>query len=372
MSVATWDVATPVSQPRLSQRLDRIPELDGARGLAIFLVLVCHFGYLFPEKGSKWLNLGWTGVDLFFVLSGFLITRILLASRGEQGYFRTFYARRILRIFPLYFLFVGGYYFVLLPLAHHHGYILNRSAADQVWFWAYLANWNLGSMHSTLTHLWSLGIEEQFYLVWPIVVALVSRKHLGRICLALVAASFLARAILIGGMGLSREASFFTVCRVEGVALGSYLAAGFKLPVPGALATTSLVLLIPALAAGGPNGFGMTVWGITLVAILFASLLQLLIVPGRRHPWMSVALRSRALTSLGTYSYAIYLFHILVLTVAVHLHESRRWPAAPLFGGGVLVSYAVGRLSWHLFECRILRLKRDFESRQATELVARG
>jgi peptidoglycan/LPS O-acetylase OafA/YrhL len=360
MSVATWAVPTSTTSPDKSSTLRHIPELDGVRGIAIALVLVCHCGYLFPAPFREWLSLGWVGVDLFFVLSGFLITRILLASCGQEGYFRNFYFRRALRIFPLYFLFVGAYFFFLLPMAHRYGFILDRNASDQWWFWSYLANWHYGSTHSTLTHLWSLGIEEQFYLVWPAVVALVPTKRLGQTCLGLAAFSLGARAILIGYAGLGREASFFTACRIEGIALGAWLAIGFRFRRPGTVALMAATGLVLLLRSGGPNGFAMTVAGITLVAILFAMFLQAVISPGREGSLASWVLRRDILTRLGKYSYAIYLLHMPLLTVAVRVHERRNWSPALLFLGGILGSYLLGWLSWRVFESKILQLKGCF------------
>jgi peptidoglycan/LPS O-acetylase OafA/YrhL len=360
MSVATCEIIAPDTSLPASRSLGYIPELDGLRGLAILFVLVCHFGYLFPESARDWLSLGWVGVDLFFVLSGFLITRILLTSRGEPAYFRNFYLRRAIRIFPLYFLFVGGYFFLLLPAAHRHGLILNRSGTDQLWFWSYLANWHTGSAHSTLTHLWSLAIEEQFYFAWPLIVALVSPKRLGSVCLGLILLSPAVRTFLIWHFGFGREASFFTVCRMEGIALGALLASGFRVPKPRFAILVVAISLVPLLWRGGPNGFAMTVAGVTLVAILFASLLQLVTGQDVSGATGSQMLRSLVLTRLGKYSYAIYLFHILFLTVAVQLRENRGWPATPLFAGGIIASYGVGWLSWQVFEKRVLMLKRYF------------
>jgi peptidoglycan/LPS O-acetylase OafA/YrhL len=356
MSVAILGSIPLTTSIERSKDLRHIPELDGVRGVAIALVLVCHFGYVFPKPVSDWLSLGWVGVDLFFVLSGYLITRILLASRGEEGYFWNFYFRRAIRIFPLYFLFVGAYFFLLLPVAHRHGLILDRSASDQIWFWSYLANWHYGSTHSTLTHLWSLGIEEQFYLAWPLIVAFFPTKKLNLICVALVILSLGARVILIGQAGFGREASFFTVCRMDGIALGALLAAGYRFRRPGLLAAALFVVLVPLLKSG-PNRFAMTVTGVSLVAILFAIALQAVIEPVLKPSRWRRVLRSRFLTSLGKYSYAIYLLHMLVLTAAVRIHENRNWSPTLLFVGGIGGSYLLGWLSWRVFESKVLLLK---------------
>ncbi|MCK5943639.1 MAG: acyltransferase, partial [Planctomycetes bacterium] len=157
---------------------DRIAALDGVRGLAILCVLVMHGLYIGPLFGldvmahpyARVAFLGWSGVDVFFVLSGFLITRILVRSKGGPRYFRNFYMRRSLRIFPLYYLVI-----VLLL------YVLPRppaSGADQLAHLLYYQNWRYAFAHGELIdparHVtWSLAIEEQFYILWPPFVVLV-------------------------------------------------------------------------------------------------------------------------------------------------------------------------------------------------------
>ena len=353
-------VQTPLATTATPAVSPHILELDGVRGIAILLVLVCHFGYLFPNPVGNWLSLGWVGVDLFFVLSGYLITRILLNARGSESYFRNFYARRALRIFPLYFLFLGTYFFGLLPLAHRHGLILDRGISDQAWFWSYLANWHTASKHSTLTHLWSLAIEEQFYLVWPTIVAFVPIRRLRLVCVGLALSSAVLRTTLILHAGFGREASFFTICRVEPIAMGALLALGATLPRPRLLASASILIVLVSLARGGPNAAAMTVAGVSAVAILFALFLQSVVLPSRAASLCRRLLRSTVLVSFGKFSYAIYLLHVLLLTVAVHLHEARGWPAIPLFIAGVALSFGLGWLSWNLLEGRILLLKRYF------------
>jgi peptidoglycan/LPS O-acetylase OafA/YrhL len=164
-----------------SRAIQYIPELDGLRGLAIILVVLFHAR---PEQASEFaplpflytlLNLGPSGVDLFFVLSGFLITGILLSTKdaSPRNYFWSFYARRILRIFPLYILAVAGFFYGLLPYLHSRGELLNVSRSEQFWFWTYLMNWRDAAgfrIINALGHFWSLGVEEQFYLIWPAVI----------------------------------------------------------------------------------------------------------------------------------------------------------------------------------------------------------
>jgi peptidoglycan/LPS O-acetylase OafA/YrhL len=145
--------------------------LDGLRGVAVLLVMVCHFGPELPvaTRGAnalaRVLSAGWVGVDLFFVLSGFLITRILLAARGSPGYFTNFYARRVLRIFPLYYATLLMV-FVVLPWLGVTA-APEPAASHQAWLWTYTSNLLVARLRSfvfltpaaNLNHFWSLAIE---------------------------------------------------------------------------------------------------------------------------------------------------------------------------------------------------------------------
>src|SRR5690349_12365341 len=170
--------------PAISEK--RLPALDGLRGLAVLGVLIVHAKILLNtappfENALRTLSeFGAYGVDLFFVLSGFLITGILLDTRDSANYFRTFYARRFLRLFPIYY----GYLLVIalvLPALHH---AVRTSMEDYGgswgWYLAYLSNWKAGHGASDpfLGHFWSLAVEEQFYLLWPAMIFLVPRRML--------------------------------------------------------------------------------------------------------------------------------------------------------------------------------------------------
>ncbi|HUQ20398.1 MAG TPA: acyltransferase, partial [Gemmatimonadaceae bacterium] len=186
------------STAEVDRALDRghILALDGLRGIAILLVVACHFVSNLHMVATGWTtpfvigaHAGWTGVDLFFVLSGFLITGILVDARGSGSYFKAFYARRALRIIPAYygFLFV---IFIILPALHiSAGDNAMLARQHQSWYWLHLTNVMMalgeagrGPYPSTL--FWSLAVEEQFYLVWPAIVALCSVRVLRQVCLA--------------------------------------------------------------------------------------------------------------------------------------------------------------------------------------------
>src|SRR5262245_11738617 len=199
-----------------------VPALDAIRGLAILVVTLYRFGGGGdgPARAIDhyWLiDMGQRGVDLFFVLSGFLITGILFDAKGKQHYFRNFYIRRAVRIFPLYY-GVLAVAVLLLPL-------LTTSLADafqpavhaQGWLWLYGANvwqavrgqWCLGP----LNHFWSLAIEEHFYFLWPAVIYFTSRRTAMRVCLAAFVASIVSRGLWLAGGGNAVAAQVLTPLR---------------------------------------------------------------------------------------------------------------------------------------------------------------
>ncbi|MGP0021554.1 MAG: acyltransferase family protein [Candidatus Sulfotelmatobacter sp.] len=338
-----------------------IPELDGVRGVAILLVLGFHFGRILPQSGRALLGLGWAGVDLFFVLSGYLITRILWTTRENRSYFSSFYGRRILRIFPVAFAYLAAYFWIALPLAHHFGYDLDRNGSDQLWYWAYLANWHYG-LHGSLTHLWSLSIEEQFYLIWPTVVFATSLRNLQRLCIVLVVLPLGLRFLLMGVYHYSVLTQGMTVCRTEALALGALIALSKGIRVLPWLAVPSAVGVLAIDAAFGAQGRIMGIYGLTLIALACAGFVQRVVKGAGNASIWSRLLRSAWLRRFGKYSYAIYVLHIPILSLAFHVYSKAPSPLRgfALFFAGIALSYLAGWASWHFFESRILRLKRYF------------
>src|SRR4029450_1185274 len=172
-----------------------VPVLDGLRGIAILMVLGHHYSIVWSrtiplESGIRSvLEFGWCGVDLFFALSGFLITGILIDAKGQESYFPRFYWRRLVRIFPLYYVFLAAV-FVLLPFFPGIG--VTTAQVAPWWYLTYLQNWkpNRGASDPFLGHTWSLAVEEQFYGVWPLIVRFSSTKVLTWVCVAGALAAF--------------------------------------------------------------------------------------------------------------------------------------------------------------------------------------
>lgn len=369
-----------------------IPVLDGLRGLAILMVMVAHFNgeqllrTYYPHVGpvlTKMALMGLVGVDLFFVLSGFLITGILLDSKGKPGFFKNFYARRFLRIFPLY-------YFALFLVFWVGPHVISYDAPAldmirrQGWMWSYLANipgngnWDLS--HSfMLGHFWSLAVEEHFYLLWPAVVLLSDSKTLGRICLGWAGMTWglLALGHVISG-GIGAFLSWTTLTHTGGLALGSYCAVLAR--GPSGLASIAkksrvgFVLLailfgilsfIPRSVLPHPE---QTVL-VPVAALLFSSLLVLTVTasPGSS---LRGLFSNRALRFTGKISYGLYVYHGLLrpqferLFPQQALIDALGWPWLGMLAYlslAISSSFLIAWLSWTLFEKQVLRLKSRFE-----------
>jgi peptidoglycan/LPS O-acetylase OafA/YrhL len=373
-----------------------IPELDGVRGIAVLLVMLCHSNMIqampvyegvSPRHLPGLLELGWSGVDLFFVLSGFLITGILFDTRDSKNYFSSFYARRVLRIFPLYIVYVFAYFHLVLPLAHHFGGWQSINNSSEPWFWFHLSNWKIafGEHGNWLAHFWSLSVEEQFYLFWPLVVFFAGRRWLPYVCLALIGASFGLRCIYahnnFGVMFLYELTPF----RVEPLALGS-LAAVFvrncrmlSLLQDGRLllaaATCGVLMLSAALLTGRSTSVGnpsMATYGFTSFAIIYVCLVLYAYVYSGSTARVAALLRKPVLRAFGKYSYAIYVFHyplfivygLAVRRTSIALPEESKfifWLLALVVGIGL--SYAVALMSWHLMEKHFWGLKCWFSAK---------
>ena len=211
----------------------RLPALDGLRGVAILLVVAHNLQLLEAPQGwigrfaEFGLNFGWVGVQLFFVLSGFLITRILLDTREVSNYYRSFFARRALRIFPVYFLTL---LFMLLVLPK---FTSSANLGVATWpYWLYLANWTQPGQGAAayVPHLWSLAVEEQFYLVWPFLLHRRSSTATWWMCLAIAAISLLARIALLAAEVNPDAIYMFTFCRMDALALGGAAATALRIP----------------------------------------------------------------------------------------------------------------------------------------------
>jgi peptidoglycan/LPS O-acetylase OafA/YrhL len=338
-----------------------IPELQGLRGLAVLGVIFyhCHprLQGTWLYRGSLW---GWAGVNLFFVLSGFLITSILLESRPRHDYFRSFYARRALRIWPVYLLVLAICYaeapwFVGLPVP---------LAVKTAPWWAYLLflqNLIHLALPPAISQTWSLAIEEQYYFVWAPVVRFVRAPW---VLAVLLLAAFSESAIM-----RSAHPRWLTpthsLIHLDGIAIGSLLAIGlYRLSLSRrswlgiGLASMALGYTAAATFAGG------TAYLDSALALGFAgSVLTSMASTGARNPF-SALLRRGPLAFYGRISYGLYMIHIMVFIFFgwfdLRMDSYGVTGNLVIVGFRVAVATAAAALLWYGFEAQILKLKRYF------------
>lgn len=347
----------------------RILELDGLRAFAILAVMLHHSwpkGYWFSFAGDA----GWMGVDLFFVLSGYLITGILLKSlRRENGY-RNFIVRRALRIFPLYFLSLGIFTAFIFFKKDHASWELMKSWGGVSWFLIYLGNLRAAWMNSlppvlSFATLWSLQVEEQFYILFPIAVARLSVKNLRLFLLtSIVFAPVLRLTMLLISPHNSIAAYALMPCRMDALAMGAWVAATDKLPrasharfafLSGALVAAAIFFASLANPAGSAYGIWMQSAGYSAVDFTCAALLCWILAS--RESGRAGWLRFRPLTCTGQIAYGLYLLHEPASAIARRLLgniETHSVLSVPIT---LMSAFAVAAFSWRFFESPFLALK---------------
>jgi peptidoglycan/LPS O-acetylase OafA/YrhL len=357
----------------------RARALDGARGAACIMVVLHHCGRgghgtspgveLFNRVSAA----GWAGVDLFFVLSGFLITGILLDARARPRGLRRFWWRRALRILPLAYLYLAVVFFSPIwgqepwhPGVH----------AEQAWFWLYANNWLALARptldYGILAHFWSLAIEEQFYLIWPLVTIFLSPARLGRLCLIVLGVSVVGHLTAAALHVRTDLVHALTPSRLDGIVLGAWLAVRLRVDRPSrsplvshralmlAAGAVAAVLLWPArgLPAGHPwvMAVGFVGLGVTFTLFLWG----LLVSP--ENTFVRRIFEARPLVYLGGISYGLYILHMPVAA-----YTRRHWPPADgslldclgFFTATLLASAALATVSWFAFERPLCVCGRD-------------
>jgi peptidoglycan/LPS O-acetylase OafA/YrhL len=381
VSAEPQTLATVAESSRVSVG-GRLLEIDGFRAIAAWMVMLHHAVYAFPNAPGatdpipaplrQILYRGWLGVDLFFVLSGFLITGILLDSKEKPRYFRNFYVRRILRIMPLYYFTLlmiwpfypqrTGYFVLCLLFLANFEWFFKTSYADPAGVY------------------WSLAVEEHFYLLWPLLVRFLNRRRMTILLLTIIVATPILRGVCAAaGMEPDRAIYQYSWFRFDGLALGALLAIWFRsewqtrrrsLWLAAGLAALCIVITI----AGTPFGLMKTKTTVALALrftqvqeIFAAGVVTALVFQGSR--W-TAPLRWRFTLFSSDISYCMYLVHLSVGYSYMKLLGV--WdadPAAHLGGFGALalrvfviasVTLVIGTISKRFLEDPFLRLKRHF------------
>jgi peptidoglycan/LPS O-acetylase OafA/YrhL len=359
------DLGTEATTP-----MRRIIELDALRGIAAIVIVVFHMRFLdaYPAMG--------TAVDLFFVLSGYLITTIILEQGRSPGFFGTFYARRSLRIWPIYYL-------ALVACVAVNPLLGRPEPLDGFWyFFAYLQHlpgyWHAETpaFSRLFLHTWTLAIEEQFYLLWPLVVVVLGRKRLLWGIMPLLIAPIVMRA-----NGFDRH---MLLTRCDSLALGALLARIFldrarieanrsrsrlAFVAIGLIAVLGRQVVGPLVARLDPIPGG--VWSVWMFALataqmswLYFSLVGIVLLDHghRRLRW----LRSPALVHLGTISYGIYLYHPFVLIFVPMIHKAIGIKGSPWLDVVKLaICILLAEVSWRLVEKPLLGFKDRFPYRRS-------
>jgi len=360
----------------------RLIELDGVRGLAILLVLAFHFQAFAGDRMARlrflgdWASIGWCGVDLFFALSGFLITGILLDSADSANLLH-FYARRALRILPLYYLAITLYFVA--------GAATGRSVPwpDQIWYWAHLSNWQTAYAPLTypaISHFWSLAIEEQFYFIWPLVVWRVSRRRLVILGVAGILGSLFIRNLpVFQAVGLTYPNVLYrlTPFRIDALLTGAVAALIYRSPECHVwakrmigicvLGSAMLAATVVALARStSPHTPIMTRAGYSVLGLLFSSAVLYAAIHSGSANFAVRVLRLPILRAFGKYSYCLYVIHIAVLTLVsarVSWGGTRGLIVMGIASIGLLFLLAMA--SWYGFERHFIAMHARFPGYRA-------
>jgi peptidoglycan/LPS O-acetylase OafA/YrhL len=361
----------------------RIPELDGLRGIAIVLVLCLHYIIECIPNGANipllsWMSYGWSGVDLFFVLSGFLLGGTLMDALGSSNYFQVFYVRRICRILPLYYaifaLFLVCWLDVLsgrmnipwlfqsksLPLISYALFFQNISMSLDATFGA---QW--------MVPTWSLAVEEQFYLTLPLLIWIIPRKWLPYVLVVLVAAVPFLRFEIAMQQGHGMGAYMLMICRADALYLGVLAACIYRSERAWRFFTAHRSWWY--IACGALLGFlgllryvynedlftlGTIRYGFTAFALLYAVVLLLSV--SNSNSLFAQFLRLKFLRWLGTISYGVYLMHTPVLGL-LHFAILKDRPTS-FTGAGIAVTglslvctLGAAAVSWNFFEKMFVR-----------------
>ena len=350
-------------------QLKYIPALDGIRGIAALMIMFFHFFQNLQTQNSSYFLIkklsifGQTGVSLFFVLSGFLITRILVNSKRGNNYFKNFYLKRIFRIFPLYYLFLIIFYF-LAP------FIFNQSITpfkEQLYYWIYLQNFAItfGWKNSGPSQFWSLAVEEHFYLFWPVLVYYLREKWLKVAIYLIIVLSLIIRFYFLK---MNIQVFYFTFTNLDQLALGSLLALiEINNKIDPSKIKLFLVLIFIVIV---PT---ILLWNITsgranmIIQIIKPSLISLiyffllgLIICLKELNFFNKILRTKFLVFTGKISYGLYVYHIFCFLLISHFLKDISIPFSFIFSFGLTFIFAY--LSFRFYESYFISFKKSLKT----------
>jgi peptidoglycan/LPS O-acetylase OafA/YrhL len=371
--------------------LNHIPILDGIRAYAVLMVCIFHF-FMANESGIyennkilgiflfKTSELGKRGVELFFILSGFLITGILLDTKKSLNYFKTFYARRFLRIFPLYY-FVLFISFAILPLILTIDVTAAEIIKKQSFLWTYTSNlasfwgkggWDAGTNFPWFVHFWSLCVEEHFYLLWPLMIYYIDEKILPKIMWAIIvvsALSFLFSSVFPNIMPVLGCSSivYAGVLSLGGL-IAIYHRNQVKLKKKGILLRKYILLtgILLFIVNFIPRKFALNEILTLFLSVLF--FVQLLVISLNGSAFASKILNHKKLFFIGKISYGIYVYHgLLVPFLNSYLYKAILSSLHNAFIASIIhtvistcISIALAWVSWEIFERKFLSFKKYF------------
>jgi peptidoglycan/LPS O-acetylase OafA/YrhL len=332
----------------------RVLQLDGLRGMAILMVFLYH---------SFGVPLLWSGVDLFFVMSGYLITGILLRLKDQRlaghvlsgsSFWRAFYFRRARRILPPYFLFL-----VIVGITFQVPW-------SRVWYWYAFFGADIVTALSqagvaAMLPLWSLAVEEQFYLMWPFVVRIASTRTLKRVAITVIVATPVLRAACTPLFHSHSPIYALPFFRVDTLAWGALIAVS-EFQTPAWVSLHRPLAGLSAVAAGSilavlsafhsfrltANSVSFNALGYTLIGIVFGGIV--IYVLGSQDGFVHWLLTKRALRYLGKISYTFYLYHLGVIVLIQRSIHSRGLSGILAF----LITSAIAAVSWAVLESPIL------------------
>jgi peptidoglycan/LPS O-acetylase OafA/YrhL len=358
-----------------------LPELDGLRGIAILMVFLLHYvsdgkgsvafgGYLY--KLYQLFRMGWSGVDLFFVISGFLIGGILLDARESPNYFRTFYLRRVHRILPIYLVWVTLYALLgwgAVSGLFAPGSFAGASSIPVVIYFLFLQNMVFAPLsvfgHYWISVTWSLAVEEQFYLISPFLIRFLSPRRLRFVLFGCIFGAPVLRALVYSRWASGPEAAYILMpCRADALAMGMLAAMAWRSSAKDWLGRHRALLrtTLGVFAAGallmlkwlpGPRTNLEAAYVYSWMGLLYTNLLLVALL--ERQGIVARVSRWKFLRDCGRLSYSVYLIHLGILGAChwVLLHSLPRisdWPGilTTLLAAGL--TWGIAQLSWKFFE----------------------